>query len=155
MTSEELEPVQQDVVRRREVGYEQLRVVVAERIRGGRGMASLVLAREARHRAHDETHASVVEQSGASFNRLQRTACQSAPGCVLNDGQGKHTAIFNSAQPNRKRSRIPSASPAQSKNARRRAPRAIGTTKLASSACAFSDSWWPTGHTQQSNNGII
>ncbi len=95
MTAEQLELVQKDVVRRREVGDEQIRVVVAERICGHRGMARLVLARETRHRAHDEADAIVVEQGGLSLDRLQRTACQGALGCLLDDGKGKHAIILD------------------------------------------------------------
>jgi len=76
----------QRVVRRREVGYEQLRVIVSERIRCHCSIARLVLACEARYRAHDETDTIVIEQSGLGLDRLQRTACQSAPGCDLDDG---------------------------------------------------------------------
>lgn len=86
MAGDQLESVQQDVVRRREVDDEQGRVVLAQRICGHRGIARLVLALEARHRAHDETDAIAVEQEGPSLDRLQRTACQGAPRCPLDPG---------------------------------------------------------------------
>jgi hypothetical protein len=100
VTGEHLELVEQDVVRRREVGYEQSRGVVAERILGRRGMACLVLAHEARHRAHDETDAIAVEQDAPSLDRLQRAACQGALRCLLDDGHGKHAAISRPGQGN-------------------------------------------------------
>ena len=105
MPGEQVELVQQDVVRRREVGYEQIRVVVPQRICRRCGTARLVFPREARYRAHDKTDAIVIEQGGLSLDRLQGTACQSAPGCVLDDRQGKHAAIFDSAEAIGKRAR--------------------------------------------------
>ena len=73
-------------------------------------MARLVLAGEARYRAHDETDAIVIEQSGLSLDRLQGTRCHSAPDHVLDDRQGKHAVIFDSTKAIGNGPRIPSAS---------------------------------------------
>ena len=95
MAGEQLELVQQDVVRRREVADEQRTVVVAEWIAGRRDMARLVLAREARYRAQDEPDAIAVEEDGLSLDRLQCTVCQGTPHCILDDGQRKHAVILD------------------------------------------------------------
>src|SRR2546427_3078431 len=58
-------------------------------------MARLVLERETRHGAHDETDVIVVEQGRLSLDRLQRTACQGALGCLWDDGKGKHATILD------------------------------------------------------------
>ena len=94
MAVEHLELVEQDVVRRPELAHEQRRLVVAERIRGRRGLARLVLAREARHRAQHEPDAIAVEEDGLRLDRLQCTVCQGALRCMLDDGLREHAVIL-------------------------------------------------------------